>query len=80
MADQGVPVLGYQCDTFPAFYSAKSHFPCPGRVDSTMEAARAYFAMERVRPLWFAVLVRPLSSLLSSSRLSGLLVYCFQPS
>lgn len=35
----GVPVLGYQTDTFPAFYVRSSGLPVQARVDSAAEAA-----------------------------------------
>jgi pseudouridine-5'-phosphate glycosidase len=35
----GVPVLGYQSDEFPAFFSRSSGFPAPMRVDSAREIA-----------------------------------------
>jgi len=44
---QGVPVVGYGTDAFPAFFTPDSGFPAPARVDSPgavaalMEAARA---------------------------------------
>lgn len=37
---QGVPILGYQADFLPAFYSASSGLPIDQRVESAMEAAR----------------------------------------
>jgi len=37
---QAVPVLGYQSDEFPAFYSRTSGLPVDVRVDSAEEAAR----------------------------------------
>lgn len=36
----GVPVLGYQTDEFPAFYSRTSSLPVSARVDSAEEVAR----------------------------------------
>lgn len=36
----GVPVLGFQTDEVPAFYSRSSGLPAPARVDSAEEAAR----------------------------------------
>ncbi len=36
----GVPVLGFQTDEFPAFYSRSSGLRAPARVDSAEEAAR----------------------------------------
>lgn len=35
-----VPVLGYGCDEFPAFYSSHSGYPSSSRVDTADEAAR----------------------------------------
>lgn len=35
----GVPVLGYETDVFPAFYSRESEFPLEYRVDAPEEAA-----------------------------------------
>ena len=40
----GVPVLGLATDEFPAFYSASSGLPVPGRVDSAAEAAAVWRA------------------------------------
>ncbi len=34
-----VPVLGYQCDVFPAFYARSSGLPVPHRVDTAAEVA-----------------------------------------
>jgi pseudouridine-5'-phosphate glycosidase len=44
----GVPVLGYQTDEFPAFYSRSSGLPVSARVESPAEAAavaRAHWAL-----------------------------------
>jgi pseudouridine-5'-phosphate glycosidase len=38
---RGVPVVGYQCDTLPAFYSRSSGFPVDYRVDTAEEVAAA---------------------------------------
>jgi pseudouridine-5'-phosphate glycosidase len=38
----GVPVIGYQTDEFPAFYSAQSGLPVDHRVDSVEEIAKIY--------------------------------------
>jgi pseudouridine-5'-phosphate glycosidase len=35
-----VPVLGYECDEFPAFYSRSSGYPLSSRVDTPDETAR----------------------------------------
>jgi len=37
----GVPVVGYQTDTLPAFYSRNSGFPVDYRIDSAADAAAA---------------------------------------
>ena len=37
----GVPVLGYQCDTLPAFYSRDSAYPVDQRYDCAADIARA---------------------------------------
>ena len=39
---EGVSVLGYQTDDFPAFYSRKSGSPAPGRIESCTEIAELY--------------------------------------
>ena len=36
----GVPVLGFETDTFPAFYSKSSGLPIDARVDTAVEAAQ----------------------------------------
>ena len=41
---KGVPILGYQTDKLPAFYTRKSEFNVDYRVDSPEEAARAFEA------------------------------------
>lgn len=40
----GVPVIAYGQDEFPAFWSARSPFPAPLRMDSAGEVARAHSA------------------------------------
>src|SRR5207248_3167232 len=39
LAPLGVPVVGYQTDTFPAFYLTSSRLPVPARVNAADEAA-----------------------------------------
>jgi pseudouridine-5'-phosphate glycosidase/sugar/nucleoside kinase (ribokinase family) len=39
----GVPVVTYRADEFPAFFSPRSGVTSPARVDSPMEVARAYW-------------------------------------
>ena len=43
---QGVPVLGYQTDKLPAFYSASTDLPIDQRIDSPAEAAAIICAAE----------------------------------
>lgn len=41
---KGVPVIGYRCDTLPAFWSRSSAHPAPLRLDSAAAIARFYRA------------------------------------
>ena len=43
----GVPVLGWQHDWFPAFYTRSSGLPIPHRVETADEVARIYAARSR---------------------------------
>lgn len=45
----GVPVLGWQTDEFPAFYSRESGLPVPARVDTPAMAARVW-QVQRAAP------------------------------
>ncbi len=45
---KGVPVFGYQTDTFPAFYSSSSHSPIPNRIDDTEELAKIIHTAEQL--------------------------------
>lgn len=45
---QGVPVLGFQTDTLPAFYSRSSGLPVTARIDSPEEAASVLRAARRL--------------------------------
>jgi pseudouridine-5'-phosphate glycosidase len=56
---QGVPVLGYGTDRFPAFYVPDSGHPVPARVDSPEEAARV-LATQRGWGLGGLVLANPI--------------------
>jgi len=40
----GVPVLGYQTDTFPAFYAVSSGLPVDARIESPEEVAKILYA------------------------------------
>lgn len=42
----GVPVLGYQTDTFPTFYSRDSDYPIDQRVDDVKQAANVFQSMK----------------------------------
>ena len=39
---RGVPVIGWQSDVFPAFWSRDSGLPCPLRMDEAAQVARAH--------------------------------------
>jgi len=43
-----VPVLGYRCDTFPAFFTRDSGLPIPARVDTVAEIAEILRARWRM--------------------------------
>ena len=45
----GVPVLGWQHDWFPAFYTRSSGLPVPHRVEDAAETARIFAALTRPR-------------------------------
>lgn len=46
---QGVPVLGYQCDKLPLFYSRESEFDVTERVDSAAEIAQIVHTRNQLR-------------------------------
>ena len=46
---QGVPVLGYQTEDFPAFFVPKSGCPCMAAVNSTQEVAEILRENEKLR-------------------------------
>ena len=62
-----VPVLGYGCDEFPAFYSATSGRPVPARVDGPLEAARALAAAWATGAAGAVVAVPPPEELLGAA-------------
>jgi pseudouridine-5'-phosphate glycosidase len=43
-----VPVIGYRCDTFPAFFSRDSGLPIPARVESIQEIAEILYVRWRL--------------------------------
>ena len=45
---QGVPVLGYECDCLPAFYSRETDLPVDVRVDSPAEVAVMALARDKL--------------------------------
>lgn len=45
---KGVPVIGYKTDEMPAFYTQKSGFSVPYRLDSAEEIAEAFRAKEKL--------------------------------
>jgi pseudouridine-5'-phosphate glycosidase len=53
---QGVPVIGYQTDELPAFYSRRSGLPVDLRVDSPSEVAEIIRARDHLE-LWGGLLV-----------------------
>lgn len=44
----GVPILGYQTDVLPAFYSARTNLPIDQRIESAAEAAAIMRAAEKL--------------------------------
>lgn len=48
---QGVPVIGYQTDTLPAFYSRSSGLPVDVRVDTPQQAAQIIAAAARLNAM-----------------------------
>ena len=46
---QGVPVVGFQTDTMPAFYSQSSGLPLDYRIETPEEAARLGKDLLRLR-------------------------------
>jgi pseudouridine-5'-phosphate glycosidase len=57
----GVPVWGYRCDSFPAFYRSESAFRVEWRLESPEEVARA-FARHREWSSTGALLAHPVAS------------------
>jgi pseudouridine-5'-phosphate glycosidase len=46
---QGVPVLGYQTDTMPAFYTRSSGLPVDARIDTPQRAAKVIHASHQLK-------------------------------
>jgi len=62
-----VPVLGYGCDEFPAFYSATSGRPVPARVDGPEATARALAGVWATGAAGAVVAVPPPEELLGAA-------------
>jgi pseudouridine-5'-phosphate glycosidase len=62
-----VPVLGYQCDEFPAFYTAASGRPVPVRVDGPEATARSLAAAWATGAAGAVVAVVPPQELLGAA-------------
>jgi len=57
-----VPVIGYQCDEFPAFYSRTSGLRVPARADSPAEIAAILAARWRLSNTGGALIANPIPS------------------
>jgi len=57
-----VPVIGYQCDEFPAFYSRSSGLRVPARADSPEEIAAILAARWRLSNAGGALIANPIPS------------------
>ena len=57
-----VPVIGYQCDEFPAFYSRSSGLRIPARADSPEEIAAILAARWRLSNVGGALIANPIPS------------------
>jgi pseudouridine-5'-phosphate glycosidase len=62
-----VPVLGYGCDEFPAFYSSRSGRAVPARVDGSEAAARALAAAWEMGSCGAVVAIPPPEELLGAA-------------
>lgn len=47
----GIPILGWQCDELPAFYSSKSGLPVDERIENASEAAKIAVARDELNLL-----------------------------
>ncbi|GHU24005.1 pseudouridine-5'-phosphate glycosidase [Spirochaetia bacterium] len=56
----GVPVIGYQTSELPAFFTRKSGFSLPYRVESAEDAARLFFSMQELGYPGGAVIANPI--------------------
>jgi pseudouridylate synthase len=55
-----VPVIGYRCDTFPAFFSCDSGLPIPARADTATEIAGMLRARWRLSPRGGVLIANPI--------------------
>jgi len=55
-----VPVIGYRCDTFPAFFSRDSGLPIPARADTAAEIADMLRARWRLSPNGGVLIANPI--------------------
>jgi pseudouridine-5'-phosphate glycosidase len=62
-----VPVLGYECDEFPAFYTRHGGRRVPSRVDGPAEAARALSAAWALRSFGVVVAIPPPEEMLGAA-------------
>lgn len=71
----GIPVLGYQTDEFPAFYSPSSGLPVSQRVESpemVVDIARAHFEMG-LKSAILVVIPPPLSEAISGEEIDSII-------
>ena len=57
---RGVPILGYQTDELPAFFSRKSGFKVDYRMDSTVDIAKAFKSQRELGLISGMVLANPI--------------------
>ncbi len=69
----GAPVLGWQHDWFPAFYTRSSGLPVPHRVESADEVARIYAARSRPESGVLLTVPIPTAHELDPAELDGVL-------
>ena len=69
----GVPVLGWQHDDFPAFYTRSAGLPVPHRVDGADDVARIFAARTRPMSGMLVAVPIPLDAALDGARLDAVL-------
>jgi pseudouridine-5'-phosphate glycosidase len=65
----GIPVLGYQCDECPAFFTARSGLPVSARVDDPQAVARAVSGAWATGGMGIVIAVPPPEELLGAAGL-----------